>query len=573
MFAWMALVSFALAQGPDVKNLQFTAHKLEGSDFKVQLTPPKDHHFNMEAPTQVEQVAGAQIEKATLEKVPSKVIASWKKQSPNCEVKAQVYICDDKNSYCVPIKKTFSCQELSGGKSLKSAAEANTPAVASSETSDVKTKLAADIFIKNDSSQAFSKAIAEKKIVLIDFFGIWCPPCNMLEEGVFSRKEFRSLGKDFVFLKMDADDPTSFQLKSKYNIKGYPTVILANAQGEEISRIVGSRKLKPFLAEMKQALKLKGLTLNERIQQAESLKHPESAFELAKMYLDQEDSSAALKYSTLGLKNGSLNDEKRQVLLSAQLGVLKELAKDEAGFKKYVSALETALLAYPTGIEAFDRADALAKVAEDLKDDSLKNRAINLKFKNAEFLLKNPRMYENSEITEADLHSLMADVYESLKDDANMKASYLKAAQAYEKEIKASGVPIEKERGHNLERLYCLFKAGQVEESMQLYEKMEAQYPEEFTFYYSHASLLKELGKKELALEKAERALKYSYGDNQLRAAHVVADLRSQTGKKKEALQLIDETLKNFPSLKDVQVRSSRYLEKLGQLKEKIKAL
>jgi thiol-disulfide isomerase/thioredoxin len=562
---------------PDLKALQYTAKKMEGSEFKIKFTPPKDHHFNMEAPSLVKQFApqiagepGVESDTiAKLEKKPSEIIARLTAAKPGCEVKTELYICDDKNTYCLPIKKNFLCEDLMKKSSITGFTSQNEIELTPGSALKVKPE-SQSLFILNDPATALNKARSEKKILLIDFFGIWCPPCNMLDETVFSTKEFAKMKKDYVFLKMDADAASSFELKSKYNVKGYPTVVLANPQGEEISRIIGSRKAKAFIAEMKNAVRLKSMSLNDRIAKAESQKNPEIAFELAKMYLNQEDFSGSLKYSMLGLKKSSITSEQRQNLLSAQLGLLKETAKDEASQKKLATLIESTLQSDPTGIEAFQRADDLVKIADDLKDEALKSRALSATFKNAEFLLKNPKIYESSESSEGDLHQIMADVYDTLKDEAKMKASYMAAAQAYEREIKAHGLSLDSERGHNLERIYCLYKAGLVDDSLKLYEQMEGNYPEEFTFYYSHASVLKELGKKELALEKAEKALQYSYGDNQLRAVNIVADLRSQLGKKKEAIKLIDETLEKFPPVKDLRIRSGRYIDKLAKLKEQI---
>ena len=86
--------------------------------------------------------------------------------------------------------------------------------------------------------------------MVIDFFGIWCPPCNELDEQVFSQKSFAHSSSRFVRLKLDVDSPISWELKSKYHVTGYPTVVFASADGDEISRIIGFRALQDFLAEM-----------------------------------------------------------------------------------------------------------------------------------------------------------------------------------------------------------------------------------------------------------------------------------------------------------------------------------
>ncbi len=569
----------AAAAGPDVKSLQFSVRKLDSfQGLMVQFGPPAGHHFNMEAPTQVSLSADKKTFKATLDKSPELIKASWNQKSTTCDVIAQLYICDEKNTYCIPIKKSFSCEKLtyddvfstSSNDVAPAPVAASTTAVpAETKSAKITTAPVEKIFILNDSAKAFTQAKAENKMVLVDFFGIWCPPCNMLDESVFNTKEFQSLGKQYVFLKMDADAPVSFELKSKYGVKGYPTIVFANADGEEVARVVGSRRAKAFVQEMRKALKSKSVSFAQRKIKADSQKDPEAAFEMAELAFGQEDYSLAMRYFMIGMKKGTLTEERKQKLISTEIGLMAD-AKDATTQKRLAALIETSLEVYPYGLEALERADQLSSLAEDLKDDSMKNRALNAEFKNAEFLLKNPKLLAETELTEADLYTILASVYSSLKDEAKMKENYSKAYEAYTRQIQALGLDVNTERGNNLERIYSLYKSGRTDEANALYENMQKLYPEEFTFYYNQASVLDDDGKSEAALPKAEQALKYSYGDNKLRAVRLVADLRAKLGKKKEALSLLDETLKGFKAPEEEKVRTHRYLAKLKDLKTKI---
>ena len=40
-------------------------------------------------------------------------------------------------------------------------------------------------FLVNQPEEALRLAQKEKRPLLIDFFGIWCPPCNELDQEVF----------------------------------------------------------------------------------------------------------------------------------------------------------------------------------------------------------------------------------------------------------------------------------------------------------------------------------------------------------------------------------------------------
>jgi thioredoxin-related protein len=110
--------------------------------------------------------------------------------------------------------------------------------------------LAADDAWKTDLPKALEQAKAEKKMVLLDFTGSdWCPPCKALHSTVLTSSEFSNFAKDNLIL-VELDFPRSKQqtaelkaanqeLSKKYGIRGYPTIIVLDADGKELFRKVG----------------------------------------------------------------------------------------------------------------------------------------------------------------------------------------------------------------------------------------------------------------------------------------------------------------------------------------------
>ena len=96
----------------------------------------------------------------------------------------------------------------------------------------------------NDFEKAKEIAAKENKDILMDFTGSdWCGWCIKLRDEVFSKSHFKTEApKKFVLLELDFPRDKSKmtkkvinqndELAKKYNIKGYPTIILANAKGE-----------------------------------------------------------------------------------------------------------------------------------------------------------------------------------------------------------------------------------------------------------------------------------------------------------------------------------------------------
>ena len=96
--------------------------------------------------------------------------------------------------------------------------------------------------------EAVQKIANEKELpILADFSGSdWCGWCVKLDKEVFSQDAFKAYAKDNVVLFLadfphktpQADDikKQNKALSQKYGIRGFPTVLLLNADGTVISQ-------------------------------------------------------------------------------------------------------------------------------------------------------------------------------------------------------------------------------------------------------------------------------------------------------------------------------------------------
>lgn len=109
--------------------------------------------------------------------------------------------------------------------------------------------LAADEnWIKDDMKAAMEKAKAEGKDIIIDFTGSdWCGWCIRLDNEVFSQSEFKeTVPNHFVLVALDFPTekvPQTDEVKAhnkqwqeKFSIRGFPTIVLTDANGEEYAR-------------------------------------------------------------------------------------------------------------------------------------------------------------------------------------------------------------------------------------------------------------------------------------------------------------------------------------------------
>jgi len=101
---------------------------------------------------------------------------------------------------------------------------------------------------QTDLPKAQAQAAQEKKMVLLDFTGSdWCGWCIKLNKEVFSQSEFLDYAKANLVL-VEVDFPRKKQLSAdqkkanaalakKYDIKGYPTIIVLDGQGKKLGEL------------------------------------------------------------------------------------------------------------------------------------------------------------------------------------------------------------------------------------------------------------------------------------------------------------------------------------------------
>ena len=72
--------------------------------------------------------------------------------------------------------------------------------------------------------KSFKEIVTSEKLVLVDFFGTWCGPCQTLMPILKDVKE--ELGDAIKIVKIDIDK--NQELATNYQVRSVPTMILFN---------------------------------------------------------------------------------------------------------------------------------------------------------------------------------------------------------------------------------------------------------------------------------------------------------------------------------------------------------
>jgi thiol:disulfide interchange protein DsbD len=96
--------------------------------------------------------------------------------------------------------------------------------------------------------EAFDRARAEGRPVVLDFYATWCSYCLVLDRTLFADPRVAAELQGFALLRVDGSvkNPAADAAAERFRA-GYPTVIVFDRRGREVSRFLGDVQPGPFL--------------------------------------------------------------------------------------------------------------------------------------------------------------------------------------------------------------------------------------------------------------------------------------------------------------------------------------
>lgn len=109
------------------------------------------------------------------------------------------------------------------------------------------------------SMDFYESALESEKPIMIDFFAEWCIPCKELDKKTFTDEAIIELSKNFNLMKVDLTSGAEGDVKilrDKYAVKGVPTIVFINSDGQEIRKLrtLGFVEPEKFIEKMKKTI-------------------------------------------------------------------------------------------------------------------------------------------------------------------------------------------------------------------------------------------------------------------------------------------------------------------------------
>jgi thioredoxin-related protein len=230
---------------------------------------------------------------------------------------------------------------------------------------------AEDPFKTLSLADALTQAGAAHKVVMVDFFTTWCPPCKHLDAVTWKDERVRAwLAANTVALKLDAEKEHA--TAKKYRVSAYPTMVFLRPDGTEFGRIVGFKGPDDFLRQA-------GVVLAKKSSVAEEGPFKQLSLADALTQAGAAKKVVMIDYFTTWcgpckqLDSETWKDERVRAWLAANTVALKLDAEKEvetAG-KHHVQAYPTMLFLRPDGTElgrivGFRGAEDFVKQAGDV---------------------------------------------------------------------------------------------------------------------------------------------------------------------------------------------------------------
>jgi tetratricopeptide (TPR) repeat protein len=510
-----------IAAPPAPRTESALTHELKDRIFTARLA--QGYHFNENAPNrlQVDQQKLKARKLAPRETEFGPLPESW------ASATAQLYVCDDAVTFCEP--RTITLR--SGTTAL--------PEKKPEPLKSSKLRINSHGFIEDNLDAAIEQATRKKQLVLIDFSARWCPGCIRMESEIFPSPKFKEHSRNYVLVKLDVDRFENAAITEKYHVQGIPTLLVLNANQEELDRIYDYQPIET-ISQFFSSLSRDPTSI---LQLKEKASSGDAALllQVGKRLLASGKPDEALAYL-------SKVQPSPPELPVAQVEAAKSTYKKDpsSGRAPYVQALRSAIQAEPSSSRSIAWRTELIGLLEDKKEiEALRQQGLAV----ADALLsdssklregvKNDLVGEFTGYEPLLVASARAELASEAQDDTAAVEKSWKEAAAFGRRLRITA----RTPGPALRYLLVLTQAKEFEEADRLALSILKSDASNVEIQRRRIKILMGLKKYPEAIRVAEQVLRKSYDRNEFWVAESLAKAYLASDRKSDAIRLLDRYL------------------------------
>ncbi len=96
-------------------------------------------------------------------------------------------------------------------------------------------------FIEKPWQEIVTMAKKENKVIFLDAYASWCGPCKWMAANMFTNDSIADYyNKTFICASFDMEKGEGVDLRKKYNIRAYPSLIFINTDENMVHERVGA---------------------------------------------------------------------------------------------------------------------------------------------------------------------------------------------------------------------------------------------------------------------------------------------------------------------------------------------
>ena len=98
-------------------------------------------------------------------------------------------------------------------------------------------------------SEILAQAKKENKLIFMDAFASWCGPCKWMAANIFTNDTVAEFyNKTFICTSFDMEKGEGLNLRNKFDVRAYPTLLFINPEGNMVHKKVGAaQKIQDYI--------------------------------------------------------------------------------------------------------------------------------------------------------------------------------------------------------------------------------------------------------------------------------------------------------------------------------------